>query len=71
MKRHFIQSSAIKTVGYDTEKHIMEIGFHNENAVWWYYDLPEGIYASFMVAESKGNFFVTKIKGNYPEKRVR
>lgn len=71
MKRRFVQSSAIKTVGYDAEKHILEIGFHNENAVWRYYDLPEEVYAAFVKAESKGNFFVTKIKGKYTEKRVR
>lgn len=71
MKRHYVQSSAIKTVGYDAGKHILEIGFHNEDAVWQYAGFPEKAYVRFMGAKSKGNFFTTQVRGKYPEKRIR
>ena len=69
MKRKYIESSAIKTFGYNTEDQILEIEFH-DNAVWQYMHVPEKLFAKFLKASSKGNFFVTCIKGKFSEKRM-
>ena len=70
MKRQPVQSSALQSVGYDPEKKILELEFRDSGGVWQYFKLPPGVYNKFIHAESLGNYFVTKIKGQYKEMKV-
>ena len=69
MDRHHVESSALQSVGYDPEKRILELKFR-EDGVWQYFSFPPSAYKKFKRATSLGHYFVTKIKGKYPEIRV-
>lgn len=71
MERHFVQSSALNSIGYDQDARILELEFRENGGVWQYFGFPLSTYKRFINAESLGNFFVTRIKGKYPELKVR
>jgi hypothetical protein len=70
MQRNAVQSSALNSAGYDPSSKILELEFRNSGGVWQYFGVSNASFKKFMNAESLGNFFVTRIKGKYPEKRV-
>lgn len=71
MKRAHVNSSVFEQVGYDLEHEILELKFKEDDSpVWQYLNLPMRVFRAFMRAQSKGNYFVTRIKGKYPEKKV-
>jgi len=70
MKRHYVQSSALQSVGYDPVRKILELEFRDNGGVWQYFKIPASVYNKFIHAESPGNYFVTKIKGKYREEKV-
>ncbi|MGZ3944266.1 MAG: KTSC domain-containing protein [Mucilaginibacter sp.] len=70
MKRHYVQSAALQSVGYDPVKKILELEFRDNGGVWQYRKLPASVYNKFIHADSLGSFFVTRIKGKYPEEKV-
>lgn len=61
MKREHVQSSGIKSVGYDPIKKILEVKFTGDH-VYRYLNVPEVLYLRLMKASSKGVFFNTKIR---------
>jgi hypothetical protein len=70
MKRHYVKSSVLQSAGYDPARKILELEFRDNGGVWQYFKLPASVYNKFIHAESLGNYFVTKIKGKYPEEKV-
>jgi homogentisate 1,2-dioxygenase len=70
MYRRKVKSSALDSVGYDGEKQVLELEFKEHSGVWQYYDFQPAVFDRFISSDSLGNFFVTKIKGNYREKQV-
>jgi hypothetical protein len=70
MKRHYVQSSALQSVGYDADRKILELEFRDNGGVWQYFKLPSSVYRRFINSESLGNYFVTRIKGKYREMKV-
>lgn len=70
MQRHAVQSSVLESVGYDPDAKILELEFR-EGSIWNYFNFPKPTYKRFINAESLGSFFVGKIKGKYPELRIR
>lgn len=69
MDRENIDSSMLRSIGYDANSSILELEF-NSGSVWQYYDFPESLWYEFEVAESKGSFFHREIKNQYSESRV-
>lgn len=69
MERQFIESSMIKSIGYDPNSSTLEIEF-NSGAVWQYFEFPESLWYDFESTESKGKFFHREIKNQYSESRV-
>lgn len=55
MERTPVESSTVASIGYDPNDATMEVEFHT-GAVYLYYDVPQDFFASFMAAESKGQF---------------
>lgn len=70
MRRRAVQSSALQSIGYDAEKHILELEFKDNGGVWQYFNFKPAAYKKFVNSESLGHFFVTRIKGKYPEEKV-
>ncbi len=56
IRRTFVSSSAIRSVGYDQASNVLEIEFPN-GAVYQYYDVPKSVYQGLMNAESHGRYF--------------
>jgi hypothetical protein len=70
MQRQPVQSSALESIGYDAQTHTLELEFKEHSGVWQYFGFKPSTLKRFLKSESLGNFFVTKIKGKYKEKRV-
>ncbi len=71
MQRRLVESSALNSLGYDPSAKILELEFRDSGGVWQYFGITSVIYKKFISSDSLGNFFVTKIKGRYPELRIR
>ncbi|UOE48262.1 KTSC domain-containing protein [Mucilaginibacter sp. SMC90] len=71
MQRRTVQSAALSSVGYDADARILELEFRENGGVWQYFGFPSSTYKKFINSDSLGHFFVTRIKGKYPELKVR
>ena len=69
MDRKNVESSTIRSIGYDGNISTLEIEF-NSGAVWQYLDFPESLWYEFEAAESQGKYFHREIKNQYSESRV-
>ncbi|TWR27441.1 KTSC domain-containing protein [Mucilaginibacter pallidiroseus] len=70
MYRVPVHSSALQSVGYDADAEVLELEFHDNGGVWQYLNIKPSVFKKFARSQSLGNYFVTKIKGKYPEKKV-
>jgi len=64
MERKNVQSSNIRSIGYDKELKILEVVFKS-SAIYEYYGVPQNIYQGLTEAPSKGKFLNEQIKGKY------
>ncbi|WP_183563936.1 KTSC domain-containing protein [Mucilaginibacter sp. SP1R1] len=71
MQRRIVESSALNSLGYDSSARILEVEFRDSGGVWQYFGFPSTAYKRFISSDSLGHYFVTKIKGKYPELRVK
>jgi hypothetical protein len=69
MDRRNIESTMIRSIGYESTTSTLEIEFKS-GAVWHYYDFPESSWYEFDGAESQGKFFHAHIKGQFTEAQV-
>jgi hypothetical protein len=65
MERQPIESSLIRSVGYDVASSILEVELAEEGRVYEYFDVPFSAYQELMEAESKGSYFNEFIKDLY------
>lgn len=56
-----VQSSALRSVGYDPDARVLEIEFVS-GTCYRYFDVPEAFYAGLMTAASHGEFFTAHIR---------
>lgn len=70
MIRHPINSSNIRSIGYDSESQTMEIEFHTDG-IYQYFNVPESIHNALMSASSHGSFFHHHIKDRYKWRKIR
>ncbi len=63
MNRQSVESSNIKTIGYDPINHILEVEFGKDveegnpyNRLYHYFEVPEEVYQALMSAPSHGEF---------------
>lgn len=70
MNRIPVQSSDIRSVGYEVESHTLEIEFVS-GGLYQYYRVPKTVHDGLMAASSKGTYFHQFIKDCYPFKRLR
>ncbi len=69
IRRFLVDSSNIKSIGYDSNSKTLEVEFQN-GAIYQYEDVPENIYTELMNADSYGNTFVSQIRDKYFYKRI-
>ena len=61
MKRNYVSSSNLASVGYDVNSNTLEVEF-NHGGVYQYYNVPESVYNGLMSASSHGRYFDTHVK---------
>ena len=69
MKREYVESSSLETIGYDADSETLEVEFRTDG-VYQYHGVPASVYREFMEADSKGRFLNLRIKEVYPFTRV-
>ena len=69
MERQPVQSSVLKSAGYDAEHSILELEFEDGD-VYQYFDFPEFLYRGLMLSDSKGRFLNSRIVGRYRNERA-
>lgn len=73
MQRIHVESSQIRSIGYDPETLRMQVEF-TPGSVYEYAGIERETHLDFMASESKGKFFGARIKTNpekYPFQKVR
>lgn len=70
MRRQSVQSSNLRSVGYDAARLILEIEFH-DSGVYQYLDVPERVFNGLMSAKSIGSFFHKDIKDKFRYVKTR
>ncbi|NOH03142.1 MAG: KTSC domain-containing protein [Chloroflexi bacterium] len=70
MFRQTVQSSDLRSVGYDPVNSILEIEF-NSGGVYQYFNVPASVYQALMRASSHGRYFHANIKDRYRYSRIR
>jgi hypothetical protein len=61
VKRLFVESSSIKSVGYDITRRILEVEFNN-GSIYNYYEVPQLIYKELIEADSHGKYLDKHVK---------
>lgn|GEM_PF-669265 len=65
MKREPVESTAIKSIGYNEDKHILEVEILETGRVYKYFNVPLEEYMDFLDAKSLGEYYNRVIKENY------
>jgi KTSC domain len=56
MRRVWVNSSSIASIGYEAAMCELEIEFRESGDVYRYFNVPEEEYAAFLAADSKGTY---------------
>jgi KTSC domain-containing protein len=70
MQRQPVESSMLRSAGFDHERSILELEF-TSGRVYRYFGVPPEVFAELMAAESKGQYFLAQIEDFYPYLQVR
>ena len=70
MRRRPVNSSSLRSVGYDARLRTLEIEFHS-GAVYQYFDVPQTAFEELLAQESLGVYFNANIRDVYACARVR
>ncbi len=69
IQRVAVPSTVIPTVGYDADRRILEIEFHN-GAVYQYFGVPQYVYEDLTSAETPGRYFNQHIRNQFTYRQV-
>ncbi|MCG2694462.1 KTSC domain-containing protein [Candidatus Parcubacteria bacterium] len=70
MERTSVNSSNIRSVGYDLKSAVLEVEFTSGD-IYQYFDFPEHLHQQFLKAPSYGQFLNDNIRYNYRYKKIR
>jgi lysyl-tRNA synthetase class 2 len=70
MKTIAVDSTTLRTVGYDNERRLLQIEFHNRS-IYQYFEVPATVYEELMKAPSKGTYFNRSIRPRFDFALVR
>ena len=66
----YVNSSNLRSVGYNPMTETLTIQFHSGH-VYEYYYVPQHVYEGLMFASSKGKYHHRHIKNSYPYTRLQ
>jgi hypothetical protein len=69
MERKRVNSSKIRSVGYDERNQVLEVEFSNGTVIQYSGVSPE-VHRRFMAAPNPGSYFEDKIAEEYSSKRA-
>ncbi|GAA5072975.1 KTSC domain-containing protein [Lysobacter panacisoli] len=61
MERRHVDSQALRSIGYDPDRQVLEIEFES-GAVYRYFDVPPHLHDGLMAAPSHGEYFSRHIR---------
>ena len=61
MRRRLVNSSSVRSVGYDLANGTLEVEYLS-GTVYQYFEVPQPTYAGLLAASSIGNYVNTQIK---------
>lgn len=64
MKTIAVDSTTLRTVGYDAERQLLQIEFQ-DRSLYHYFDVPAALYEELMQAPSKGAYFNRSIRPRF------
>lgn len=70
MRRERLDSSSLRSVGYDASSRVLEVEFRN-GGVYQYLDVKDDEYEEFQDADSKGRYLNTEIKLTHRFRRLK
>ena len=65
MKRELVESTAIRSVGYNEDKKLLEVQIRETGRIYQYHNVPLEEYFDFMDAKSLGEYYNRVIKEKY------
>lgn len=69
MKRDHVDSSVISSIGYDENKHVLEVKFISSGELYQYFDVPKKEYKKLIQLSknhySVGAYFNSEFKNKY------
>jgi hypothetical protein len=65
-----VESSNLRSVGFDPYTNVLEIEFHG-GRIYQYLSVPLSIYVSLMAAESHGKYFHAHIRCTFRYRRIQ
>jgi len=69
MERRRVNSSRLRSVGYDEKNQLLEVELSN-GQVWQYSKVSPEVYRRFMAAPNPTSYFDDKIAEEYTSRRV-
>jgi hypothetical protein len=70
MKTIAVDSTTLRTVGYDDNRRLLQIEFH-DRSIYQYFEVPATVYEELMEAPSKGVYFNSSIRPRFDCALVR
>ena len=70
MYRRPVESSLIRSIGYDLPSSVLEVEFVAGGRLYEYYDVPLSVYSRLMGAESIGAYFNEHIRDMYAYQEI-
>jgi hypothetical protein len=64
-----VNSTAIHAIGYDWDRHILEIVFTG-GGIYHFANVPAAVFMGLLRAQSKGAYFQENIRGRYENRRL-
>jgi hypothetical protein len=69
MRREAVESTTMRSVGYESKSKILEIEFQS-GEVYQYLGVPKTVHGGLLRAKSKGQYFNGEIRDDYAFVRV-
>jgi hypothetical protein len=70
MRRQLVNSSSLRSMGYDPRSQTLEVEFHN-TGVYQYFGVPRTVVEEMLAQHSLGAYFNAEIRDIYRCVRVR
>lgn len=70
MERKKVNSSGIRSVGYDPGSEMLEVEL-SDGAIWQYSKVPGEVHRRLMAAPSMVSFYRDSIEEDYSRRRIR